>query len=240
MKKIPVLLLLSMFAVSSFCGCGSETTDVSDAAMPDVSSQEVQTDVSAESQVTDDDADAVSSGAEYLTYDDLPDEETMWVDTDYCMVVNMPTSCESYGSGLSTYRYTSVDYYYVVACGTEAMPGADLEETFLEFLNRETDDGYLSNINMISRGTYEEMIPEMEYVTLDTGAEAIRFNGILHKDEYGTLYDCVIYGYATMCDDIPVIVSYLIEDEELIDEATQSEMGRFVDEIINTVHLREL
>lgn len=236
MKKLPVLLLLGMFAAGSLCGCGSESSDTSDAAGSDTPSQEVQTDDSAESQDADNEK---SIAAEYLTYDDLPDEETMWVDTDHCMVVNMPTACESYGSGISSYRYTSFDYYYVVACGTEAMPDADLEETFLEFLNRETDDGYLSNINMISRGTYEEMIPEMEYVTLDTGAEAIRFNGILHKDEYGTLYDCVIYGYATMCEDIPVIVSYLIEDEELIDEATRSEMGRFVDEIINTVHLRE-
>lgn len=236
MKKLSVLLLLSMFTVGSLCGCGSESADTSDAASPDTPSQEIKTDDSAESQDADD---AESSGAEFLTYDDLPEEETMWVDTDHCMVVNMPTSCESYGSGISTYRYTSFDYYYVVVCGTEAMPDADLEEAFLDLLNRDDSEGYHAVLNMISHAEYDEMTPEMEYVTLDTGANAIRFSGTQHKDDYGTPYDCVVYGYATMCEDIPVIVSYLIEEEDLVDEATQTEMGRFVDEIINTVRLRE-
>lgn len=236
MKKLPVLLLLSMFTLGCLYGCGSESADTSDAASADAPSQEVKTDDSAESQDTDV---VESSGAEFLTYDDLPREERMQVDIDHCIIINLPIPCEGTGNGLTTYSYVSTNYYYVAVCGTEIMPDADLEDAFLELLNREGSDGYHATLNMASHGTYDEMTPEMEYVTLDTGAEAIRFTGIQHKDDYGTPYDCVVYGYATMCDGVPVIVSYLIEDEELVDEATKAELGRFVDEMINTVHLSE-
>lgn len=236
MKKLPVLLLLSMFTLGSLCGCGSESADTSDAASPDTPSQEVQTDDSAESQDTDNEK---SSGAEYLTYDDLTREQRLAVDIDHYIVVSLPIPCEGTGNGFTTHGYISTNYYYVAVCGSEIMPDADLEESFLELLNRDGNHGYHSTLNMASHGDYDEMTPEMEYVTLDTGAEAIRFTGIQHKDDYGTPYDCVVYGYATMCNDIPVIVSYLIEDEDSVDEATKTELKHFVDEMINTVHLED-
>lgn len=239
MKKVPALIFSIMLVVSSLCGCGGETADAPDDQKQTASSTEEQAEVSEESQETSEEAG--NSGADFLTYEDLPEEEHLRVNNDYYIAVNLPTACESYGHGVSTRRYTGFEYYYIAACADEMMPGADLEEAFLEFLNDDDVGGFRRTLKSVDKATYDEMTPEMETVTLENGREAIKFSAVVHKDDYGTLYDCPIYGYGTMCGDAPVIVCYMIADPDDFaqEEVTEEEMVHFVDEMANTVRLGE-
>lgn len=106
------------------------------------------------------------------------------------------------------------------ARATINMPDTNLEKAFLTLLNG-------------------EMTPNMEYVTLDSGREAIKFEGIQSQDDYGTYRDCPVYGHAVMCEDVPVIVSYIIINADNVDEDTQMEMVHVVDEMVNTIRMKK-
>lgn len=242
MKRLLALMLSTVLVAGSLCGCGDEAEEETREQKQKTTVEEERAEPSEKNQETEQDEkdnDAQKNDAGFLTYEELSDEEHLWVDIDHYMAVNMPASCESYSNGVSTRRYTGFEYYYIAACATEMMPDADLEEAFLTFLNREDSEGFRGILKSISSATYDEIAPEMETVILDSGREAIKFSGIVHKDDYGSLYDCPIYGYGIMCGDVPVITCYLIADPDDFanEEVTEEELVQYVDKMANTPRL---
>lgn len=233
------LVLTTLLVTGSLCGCGDNSEEVSEVTKQSSSSEEKSAAASAQSQ--SEDKETENHDVTFLTYDDLPKEERIMVNNDYCVTVNMPTAYESYSNCISTKSYTGLSYYYIAACATELNPGADLEEAFLEFWNLDEDGGFHSALRAVDKASYELVAPKMETVTLDNGMEAIRFSVVQPKDDYGTLYECPMYGYGVMCGDVPAIVCYMIADPADFEgeEATEEELVHFVDEMANTLRLEE-
>lgn len=239
MKRLFVLALSMMLVAGSLCGCGGSAEDTSEVTKQSSSSAEKQAEMPEKSQETNKESE--SHDVTFLTYDDLPKEQRIMVNTDCCVTVNMPTAYESHSNSICTKSYTGFEYYYIAACATELKPGADLEEAFLEFWNLDKVGGFHAALRAIDKATYELVTPEMETVTLDNGMEAIRFSAVQPKDDYGTLYECPMYGYGVMCGDVPAIVCYMIADPAGFEgeEATEDELVHFVDEMANTLRLEE-
>lgn len=246
MKRFLALLLALIFALS-LCACGGDD-EPAEASTPVPSSSDAPTADAPTEEPAEETPEAPASG--YLTYDDL--ENTMsfilWRDEgNLRFQCDYPTGFhfESHSNGMGSEN--SLAFSIVLAHGEDTMPGASLEEAFLTLLNG--DDGFHSLLRQVNRASYDEVTPdEMEYVTLDCGREAIRFSGIQHVDDYGTLYDSYLHGYFTLIDDIPVIVGYIIFDEEELEADrlaerdryySTDEMEHYVVEIINTLRVVE-
>lgn len=178
MKKLFALLLALVMALSLVaCGGGDSTptggdTDDGGAAVSDNGGGTVAGN------------DAGDSG-KYLTYDDLEYTQRfcLWGDDRVDFLCDYPSgfAFDSFGQGMASDSNTA--FAIVVAHGETRMRDTALEEAFLAFLNG--DDGcFHTTLRQVNRATYDEVTPEIEYITLDNGREAIKFSGTQHVDDY--------------------------------------------------------
>lgn len=210
MKKL-LSLLLALAFVLSLCACGSGGNSAGTPSTPtpgsDTPSTVTSPAVTASGDPKKDEPEPSAPG--YLTYDDLDETETfyLWLDEgELSFQIDYPGGFrfENYGSGLGS---EDSFYFSIVEAHTEQPQyGASLEDAFYTLLNGE--DGLHAILRMVKSAAYDEITPEIEFVTLDSGREAIFFSGFQHMDDYyGAIADCPIWGYCTMLDDIPVIVA---------------------------------
>ena len=73
-----------------------------------------------------------------------------------------------------------------------------------------------------------------EKVTLDCGAEAIRFEGTMSADEYSAIVDYYIYGYSFVYDGVTITVGTSIVEPEVID-AQKDTMKDIIDRMVKTI-----
>lgn len=266
-KKFTALFLACLLAASSLTACGSDassgnagaagnnsgaqdekadsskTGQSSEKAQDNDGAQDAGTDASSEEQQT-------AGGDGYLSYDDLPNEQSffLWLDEgDIHFKCNYPDNFAFDGHGNGMGSENSFDYSIVMAHSEQPMPDTSLEDAFYALLNGE--DGFHSILRMVKKASYDDLTPdETESVTLDCGREALRFSGLQHMDDYGTIADCPIYGYCTMLDDIPVIICYIIFDEENYEEDrlagreryhSPDELDHYIEEMLNTLRVIE-
>lgn len=266
-KKITALLLACLLAASSLTACGSDassgnagadgsqnggaqdekadsskTGQSSEKAQDDGGAQDADTDASSEEQQT-------AGGDGYLSYDDLPNEQSfiLWLDEgNIRFKCNYPDSFAFEGSANGMGSENSVAFSLVMAHSEQLMPDTSLEDALYALLK---GDEFHHTLRRVNRATYDDMTPdETESVTLDCGREALRFSGLQHMDDYGTTADCPIYGYCTMLNDIPVIICYIIFDEEKYEEDrlaesehyySPDELDHYIQEMLNTLRIAE-
>lgn len=217
-------ILLSLFA----CG-GKESTD-SDTPSDGTNESDEGSDTPAESD---------SSSSDYLTYEDLPRTEsfTIWSEENRPSIkIDYPDfRFDSHGNGMGS--EDSFHYSIVTVNGENRLPDSTLDDAFMTLLNGE--DGFHAILRMVYHADYSELEPETETITLPCGREAIKFSGTQHVDNYGTLYDSPIYGYCTLCNDIPVIVCCILLHPDEVSNSKALELQNYVDEMINTVRYVE-
>lgn len=236
MKKLLALLLALVMALSLVaCGGGDSTPSGGDAADDGAAVTDNDTPDTPDTAGDDHDHD-------YLTYDDLTRTESFYVWTDDAGDFGFEIDCpdvpfDSHGWGIGS--EDSVDYAIVVAHPERPVVngGATLEEAFWALLNGES--AYHSILKAVNNATYGEATPETERFSLDCGCEAIAFSGTQPRDDYGTLYDCPVYGYCTFVEGVPVIVSYILFDPANVDTATETQLAHYVDEMVNTLRPTE-
>lgn len=183
---------------------------------------------------------AAAAAKGYLTYEDLTRTEslTVWPDDGeyFSYEIDCPdTRFDSSGWGI--FSENALEYSIVVSHSERPLinSGASLEEAFEEVLNGES--AYRSTLRSFETATYDEIAAETESVMLDCGKEAIKFSGIIHEDDYGTLSDCPVYGYCVSVGGAPVIVSYVLFDADELGDDTISELQKYVDEMVNTIRI---
>ncbi len=234
MKKLLSLLLATAIVLSA-SACGKSDSTGASSADSGKSAPVEKASSSAEKK-----EEKNSSSTDYITYDDLPRTEKFWVRLDdggeMAIEIDYPDiRFDTYGNGMGSEN--SLDYTIIAVNAENSMPDTSLEDAFLTLLNG--DGGFHSVLRGVNRSTYSEMTPETEEITLECGKAAVKFTGIQHRDDYGTVSECPVYGYCTLCDDAPVIVCYLLFNEEAVDDATRAELAGYVDEMINTVRICE-
>lgn len=245
MKKLLALLLsLAMLLSLAACGGGS-TTDGGTPLDPAASDTN-------DAQGKDDDpiqTQPVDADATHLSYEDLTETENFWLwldEGDIQLQIDYPFGFRFDGHGNGMGSESSWYYAIVMAHSEQPMPDTSLEDAFYTLLNGE--DGFHSILRMVNKADYDDVTPETEVVTLASGREAIKFSGFQHMDDYGTIADCPIWGYCTLLDDIPVIVCYVIFDEEGLESdrlegsaryCAPEDMAHYVEEMINTVRIVE-
>ena len=139
-------------------------------------------------------------------------------------------TAEGYGCGFALNEKANKNYAIVAACGSEAVE-TPLKQAFTALYN-DTFNGILMQNY---RAKYAEFALDTTDATLADGSAALHFSGIQSADDYGTALNCPIYGYAFSHDGVPFIVAYIVMDESAADDAKQTEMKGYVDEMINTV-----
>ena len=102
-----------------------------------------------------------------------------------------------------------------------------LDDTYDEFTNALTDRALADEFGEYNLTTKEK-------VTLDCGAEAIRFEGTISADEYTNVVDYYIYGYSFVCDGATITVGTSVFNPDIID--TQKDiMKDIIDRMVKTI-----
>lgn len=229
MKKL-LSLLLALSLALSLCACGGSAGSTS----APVASDDAPAADTSSAAPTEEKTEAPAAG--YLTYDDLTNTESFWLQTDAGEVklqCDYPSgfSFDTHGTGMGSENDTA--FSIVMAHAEQPMPDASLEDAFCALLNGD----FHSVLRQVYSGSYGEAAPEPETVTLDCGREAIRFSGIQPIDDYGTPIDAPIWGYGMLLDGIPVIVCYVVFKEEAVAEDRLTELAHYVEEMANTVRI---
>lgn len=245
MKKILALLLALAMALS-LCACGGDGTGTEGGGG---AGDPVQIDPApsgaSDAQPKDDDpvqAQPVDVNATHLAYDDLTRTERMSVWPDDDELFHYEIDCpdfrfETYGWGIGSEH--SLEYAIVAANPKRPVLHADtsLADAFEQLLNG--TGGYHSVLKSVDRASYADIVPETTALTLDCGREAIRFTATVQQDDYGTLTDCPLYGYCTLLNGMPVIVSYIVLEPDKVDDDTLALAAHYVDEMVNTLRIVE-
>lgn len=244
MKKL-LALLLSLAMLLALCACGGDSGS-GGGTQPDPAPSGTSV-----GQAKDDPVQTqpIDAGATHLSYEDLTETENFWLwldEGDIQLQIDYPFGFRFDGHGNGMGSESSWYFAIVMTHSEQPMPDTSLEDAFYTLLNGE--DGFHSILRMVNKADYDDVTPETEVVTLDSGREAIHFSGTQHMDDYGTIADCPIWGYCTLLDDIPVIVCYVIFDEEGLESdrleesaryCSPEDMEHYVTEMINTVRIVE-
>lgn len=247
MKKI-LALLLTLAMVLALCACGgdgSSTNGGSGSSGGDPVQLDPAPSGTSDAQGGADDpmqTQPVDGNATHLSYDDLTRTERMSVWPDDDELFDYEIDCpdfrfESYGWGIGSEH--SLEYAIVVANPERPVLHADtsLADAFEQLLNG--PDGYHSILKSVDRASYADIVPETATLTLDCGREAIHFTATVQQDDYGTLTDCPLYGYCTLLNGMPVIVSYIVLEPDKVDDDTLALAAHYVDEMVNTLRIVE-
>ena len=102
-----------------------------------------------------------------------------------------------------------------------------LDDTYDEFT-------YAIGEHAVTNEFGEYNLTTKEKVTLDCGAEAIRFEGTMSADEYSAIVDYYIYGYSFVYDGVTITVGTSIVEPEVID-AQKDTMKDIIDRMVKTI-----
>ena len=102
-----------------------------------------------------------------------------------------------------------------------------LDDTYDEFTNAISDRS-----NAREFGEYN--LTTKEKVTLDCGAEAIKFEGTITAEEYSDVVDYYIYGYSFVYDGATITVGTSIVEPEVIDTQKDT-MKDIIDRMVKTI-----
>lgn len=214
MKRMIALALATLLVMSLLSGCGDNTTadDSTTTAAPE------QTEATGELGAPD-----------YNVYDELSKVKQLSVHPIYLNIPAIRTEDWGYSFVISD----SLDYAIVVTTDTDAHPGESIDDIFPTLFNGD-QKGVLMQFY---RADYADFEPEnTTHLTLVSGNEALRFEGVQTADDYGTAVSFDVFGYAFMFNDYPVIVSVLSKDT---DDAKVDELIRYVDEMVQTVRTEQ-
>ena len=139
-------------------------------------------------------------------------------------------TAESFGCGFALNEKGNKNYAIVAACGSEAV-----ETPLKEALTALYNDTFNGILMQNYRTKYAEFALVTTDATMADGSAAQCFSGTQTADDYGAALNCHIYGYAFRHDGMPFIVAYIVMDESADDDAKQTEVKGYVDEMINTV-----
>lgn len=212
MKKALLTVLLGAM-VFSFCACGSTKND---------SENNEKTE---NNQTTESKEKTKSNKNTAKKFDDLTRSrmvgsfDDVWVD--------FPSWREDASETHVTME--NLNYYIVIAISEE-------DYSFDELFHNETAVALRSSVD---RGDYEDFVPDTtEEVTLDNGIKATKFEGTLHMDSYGTLYNYPAYGYYFKYNNYPIMIMSVettIGGEKLNSEEQKAETNNYVDQIVLTI-----
>ena len=219
MRKLIVFMLISMLA-AGLAGCsGKEESTTTDSSI--TASEEVVNEVNDESD------DNSNDNVTHTLYDDLPNYiriifHEIYISTpawriDEVMNGNNLTNSNDYAISI-TYN---IDEEYTGAIDDI------LDDTYDEFT-------YAIGEHAVTNEFGEYNLTTKEKVTLDCGAEAIRFEGTMSADEYSAIVDYYIYGYSFVYDGVTITVGTSIVEPEVID-AQKDTMKDIIDRMVKTI-----
>lgn len=220
MRKLIVFMLIAMLA-TSLVGCsGEEKPSNSDTS---TNSEEITNEVNDESD------DNSNDNVTHTLYDDLPNYiriifHEIYISTpawriDEVMNGNNLTNSNDYVISI-TYN---IDEEYTGAIDDI------LDDTYDEFT-------YAIGEHAVTNEFGEYNLTTKEKVTLDCGAEAIRFEGTMSADEYSAIVDYYIYGYSFVYDGATITVGTSIVEPEVID-AQKDTMKDIIDRMVKTIRM---
>ena len=218
MRKLIVFMLIAMLA-TSLVGCsGEEKPSNSDTS---TNSEEITNEVNDESD------DNSNDNVTYTLYDDLSSYVKIIYHDIY---ISTPLWRED--KVVNGYSLTDSNDYAV--CITY-----NVDEEYTGALDDILDDTYDEFTNAISdrsnaREFGEYNLTTKEKVTLDCGAEAIKFEGTITAEEYSDVVDYYIYGYSFVYDGATITVGTSIVEPEVIDTQKDT-MKDIIDRMVKTI-----
>lgn len=212
MKKALLTVLLGAM-VFSFCACGSTQNDSENSKKTENTQTTESKDKTESNQKTPQTFDDLTMPRRVGSFDDV------WVD--------LPSWRED-GSETSLI-VENMNYYIVMAISEE-------DYSFGELFHNEMA-GTLRHF--VDKGDYEDFVPDTtEEVTLDNGIKATKFEGTLHMDSYGSLYNYPAYGYYFKYNNYPIMIMSVetsIGGEDKNSEEQRAETNKYVDKIVLTI-----
>ena len=168
----------------------------------------------------------------YKKYEKLP--KTTRITADFDIYLDVPKwYTEPFGYGFTTTE--STDYGIIVACEDSLRPGESINDIFEEIYN----DDFHNILMQFQRGKYYDYTPNIvDKVTLTCGVEAIKFEGKQPVKAYGTESECYVYGYSFVFKDVPIVLGYVIADDNKVDDAKKAELMDYVDKMVTTVRTK--
>ena len=218
MRKLIVFMLISMLA-TSLIGCSGEGNQSN--SDTSTNSEEIVNEVNDESD------DNSNDNVTHTLYDDLPNYIRIIFHEIYISTPAWRIDEVIDGNSLTN----SNDYAICITYNVdEEYTGAIddiLDDTYDEFTNALTNRALADEFGEYNLTTKEK-------VTLDCGAEAIRFEGTISADEYTDIVDYYIYGYSFVYDGATITVGTSIFNPDIID-AQKDTMKDIIDRMVKTI-----
>ena len=109
----------------------------------------------------------------------------------------------------------------------------------IEDILEETYDGFTYAVgeHAVTNEFGEYNLSTKEKVTLDCGAEAMKFEGTMSANEYTAVVDYYVYGYSFVYDGSTLTVGASVVNPEVIDEKKDM-MKDIVDRMVKTVRMQ--
>lgn len=96
--------------------------------------------------------------------------------------------------------------------------------------------------HFVDRGTYEDFVPDTsEEITLSNGIKATKFEGTLHLEDYGDVYNYPAYGYYFKFNNHPIMVMSVETSTGSVNNSEEKrlETNKYVDQIVQTIRSEE-
>lgn len=96
--------------------------------------------------------------------------------------------------------------------------------------------------HFVDRGTYEDFVPDTsEEITLSNGIKATKFEGTLHLEDYGDVYNYPAYGYYFKFNNYPIMVMSVETDTGSANNSEEQRLAtnKYVDQVVQTIRNKE-
>ncbi|MGN0517986.1 MAG: hypothetical protein ACI4II_04600 [Acutalibacteraceae bacterium] len=222
MKRIIALMLVAVLAIS-IVGC-SDKEEKPNNGTDTGSSQFVNSDTNNSS---DGDSSQGSSDIPHTMYDDLPNYVNVLFREIYISTPAWRNDEEIYGNKLSD----SNDYVIAITYNVDDEYTGAIEDIL--------DETYTPFTKTVGRHAVtnefgEYKLTTKEKVTLDCGAEAIKFEGTMSANQYSSVVDYYVYGYSFVYDRATITVGASIVNPDVID-AKKDTMKDIIDRMVKTI-----
>lgn len=135
--------------------------------------------------------------------------------------------------GSETCRVAESLNYYIIAVISEE------DYSFEELFNNVAKSDLK---HFVDRGTYEDFVPDTsEEITLSNGIKATKFEGTLHLEDYGDVYNYPAYGYYFKFNNHPIIVMSVETNTGSVNNSEEKrlETNKYVDQVVQTIRSEE-
>lgn len=222
MKRIIALMLIAVLAISMI-GCSGKSEKPNNGT--DTGSSQVVNDGS---NASDDDGNSQSnSDIAHTMYDDL---------SYYVKIIfhDIYISTPAWREDEVVNGYNLTDSNDYVICVTY-----NVDDQYTGAIEDILDDTYDEFTGAIGRRAVTEEFGEYnlttkEKVTLDCGAEAIKFEGTMSANQYSSVVDYYVYGYSFVYDGATITVGTSIVNPDVID-AKKDTLKDIVDRMVKTI-----